>query len=58
MKSTIFRIREIVNIQVMREFDIVQQHAQNDGLSQEISDNVNEFDNDARSPSVGLSGNG
>ena len=57
-KQHIFRIREIVNIQVMREFDIVQQYAQNDGTSQEIPNNVNESDNDPRSPSVVLSGNG
>ena len=53
-KQHIFRIREIVNIQVMREFDIVQQYAQNDGTSQEIPNNVNESDNDPRSPSVVL----
>ena len=57
-KQHIFRIREIVNIQVMREFDIVQQYVQNDGTSQEIPNNVNEPDNDPRSPSVVLSGNG
>ena len=42
----------------MREFDIVQQYAQNDGPSGEIPNNVNESDNDPRSPSVVLSGNG
>ena len=42
----------------MREFDIVQQYAQNDGPSQEIPNNVNESDNDPRSPSIVLSGNG
>ena len=42
----------------MREFDIVQQYAQNDGTSQEIPNNMNESDNDPRSPSVVLSGNG
>ena len=57
-KQHIFRIREIVNEQVMGEFDIVQQYAQNDGTSQEIPNNVNESDNDPRSPSVVLSGNG
>ena len=57
-KQHIFRIREIVNIQVMREFDIVQQYAQNDGTSHEIPKNVNESDNDPRSPSDVLSGNG
>ena len=57
-RQHIFRIREIVNIQVMREFDIVQQYAQNDGPSQEIPNNVNEFNNHPRSPSDVLSGNG
>ena len=42
----------------MREFDVVQQYALNDGTSQEIRNNVNESDNDPRSPSVVLSGNG
>ena len=42
----------------MREFDIVQQYTQNDGTSQEIPNNVNEYDNNPRSPSVVLSGNG
>ena len=42
----------------MREFDIVQQYARNDGTSQEIPNNVNESDKDPRSPSVVLSGNG
>ena len=36
----------------------MQQYAQNDGTSQEISNNVNEPDNDPRSPSVVLSGHG
>ena len=36
----------------------MQQYAQNDGPSQEIPNNVNESDNDPRSPSVILSGNG
>ena len=36
----IFRIREVVNIQVMQEFDIVWQYVQNDGLSEEIPKNV------------------
>ena len=36
----IFRIREIVNIEVMQEFNIVRQYAQNDGLSEEIPNNV------------------
>ena len=57
-KQHIFRIREIVNIQVMREFNIVGQYAQNDGPSQEIPNIVNKSDNDPRSPSVVLSGNG
>ena len=47
-KRHIFRIREIANIQVMREFDIVLQYAQNDGPSQEIPNNVNEPDSDPR----------
>ena len=57
-KQHISTIREIVNIQVMREFDIVQQYAQNDGPSREIPDNVNESNNYPRSPSVVLSRNG
>ena len=57
-KQDIFRIKEIVNIQVIREFDIVQQYAQNDGPSQEIPNNMNESDNSPRSPSVVFSGNG
>ena len=40
----IFRIREIVNIQVMQEFDIVQQYVQNDGLSEEIPKNGSDSD--------------
>ena len=36
----------------------MQQYAQNDGTSQKIPNNVNESDNDPRSPSVVLSGNG
>ena len=40
----IFRIREIVNIQVMQKFDIVQQYVQNDGLSEEIPRNVSDSD--------------
>ena len=40
----IFRIREIVNIQVMQEFDIVRQYAQNDGLSEEIPNNLSDSD--------------
>ena len=36
----------------------MQQYAQNDGTSKEIPNNVNESDNDPRSPSVVLSGNG
>ena len=57
-KQHIFRFREIVNIQVMREFDFLQQYAQNDGPSQEIPNNVNESDNGPRSPAVVLNGNG
>ena len=45
-KQHIFRIREIVNVQVTREFDIVRQYAQNYDPSQEIPNNVNESDND------------
>ena len=40
----IFRIREIVNIQVMKEFDIVRHYVQNDGPSQEIPNNVSDSD--------------
>ena len=40
----IFRIREIVNIQVIQEFDIVWQCVQNDGLSEEIPNNVSDSD--------------
>ena len=40
VQEHIFRIREIVNIQVMQEFDIVWQYVQNDGLSEEIPKNV------------------
>ena len=58
VKQHTFRIREIINIQVMREFDIGRQYAQNDGPSQEIPNNVNESDNNPRGPSVVLSGNG
>ena len=43
-KQHIFRIREIVNIQVMREFDIVWQYVQNGGLSEEIPNNVSDSD--------------
>ena len=42
----------------MRECDIVQQYAQNDGTSHEVPDNMNESDNDPRSPSDVLGGNG
>ena len=41
----------------MREFHIVWQFAQNDVPSKEISNNVNESDNDPGSPSVVLDGN-
>ena len=57
-KQHIFRIREIVNIQVMGEFVIMCQYAQNDGPSQELPNNVNESDNDPRSQSFVLSRNG
>ena len=55
----IFRIREIVNIQVMQEFDIVRRYAQNDGLSEEIPNNVSDSDtvNDAEKQSPELPNN-
>ena len=40
----IFRIREIVNMEVMQQFDIVRQYVQNDGPSQKIPNNVSGSD--------------
>ena len=50
----IFRIREIVNIQVMQEFNILQQYVRNNGLSEEILNNVSDSDkvNDAEKQSL------
>ena len=55
----IFRIRDIVNIKVMQEFDIVQQYVQNDGLSEEIPKNVSDSDkvNDVEKQSPELPNN-
>ena len=38
----IFRMKEIVNIQIMQELDTVRQYAQNNGFSEEISNNVSD----------------
>ena len=52
-------MREIVNIQVMQEFDIVRQYVQNDVLSEEIPNNVSDNDkvNDVEKQSPELPNN-
>ena len=52
-------MREIVNIQVMQEFDIVRQYVQNDVLSEEIPNNVSDSDkvNDVEKQSPELPNN-
>ena len=55
----IFRIREIVKLKVMQEFNIVRQYVQNDGFSEEIPKNLSDSDkvNDVEKQSPELPNN-